>query len=279
MALKTVDLKPRIGTEVLTDIDTLLSGQHAAELRDLLEQRSILLFRRINMSQEQHLAFSRTLGTVVADGDSKAGLKDGIANVSMDKRVMPIADYFKASFFWHFDGSVNEIPPRASLLTARALSQTGGGVTEFANTYAAYEDLPADEKEAYDKVRVIHSLEANQRVVDPMPSYATLLEWRRMSPHPRSHPLVWHHASGRNSLVVGATASHIDGWALEDGRGVLARLLDWTTQPQYVYSHTWEVGDMIVYDNSGALHRVSPYDEASGRLMQRTTLVGEEQFI
>lgn len=272
MTLKTVDLKPRVGTEVVADIDTLLSGKHSEELRDLLEQRGILLFRRINLSEEQHVRFSRTLGKVVEnDGNS-------VVTVSMDKAIFPPAELFKASFFWHLDGSIDEVPPRASLLTARALSQTTGGLTDFANTYAAYDDLPEEEKEAYDRVRVIHSLEANQRVVDPLPSYRTLLEWRRVSPHPRSHPLVWHHKSGRNSLVLGATTSHVDGMALEDGRGLLCRLLDWATQPQYVYRHTWEVGDLIVYDNTGVLHRVTPYDAESGRLMQRTTLVGEEDI-
>lgn len=272
MPLRTVDLKSRVGTEVIADVDTLLSGNHAAELRSLLERRGILLFRRINFTEEQHVAFSRTLGSVVDHGEN------GVVTVSMDKAVFPPAELFKASFFWHFDGSVDAIPPRASLLTARALSTNGGGVTEFANTYAAYEDLPEDEKKAHDRIRVIHSLEANQRVVNPMPSYATLLEWRRVSPHPRSHPLVWHHQSGRNSLVLGATSSHVDGMALEDGRGLLCRLLDWATQEQYVYRHSWEVGDLIVYDNYGVLHRVSPYDAASGRLMQRTTLVGEEEI-
>lgn len=273
MPLKAIELKPRVGSEVIADVDALLSGEHASELRDLLEQRGMLLFRRINLSEAQHVAFSRTLGNVVEHGD------DGVVTVSMDKAIFAAADYFKASFFWHFDGSVDEIPPRASLLTARVLSGNGGGETDFANTYAAYEDLPDEEKRAYDRVRVIHSFEANQRVVDPMPSYATLMSWRRMYPHPRSHPLVWHHKSGRNSLTLGATASHIDGMALEDGRGLLCKLLDWATQDRYVYRHEWEVGDLVVYDNTGVLHRVTPYDAESGRIMQRTTLVGEEDVV
>jgi alpha-ketoglutarate-dependent taurine dioxygenase len=138
--------------------------------------------------------------------------------------------------------------------------------------------LPDDEKQAYDRLRIVHSFEANQRILDPVPSYKTLMQWRSRYPHPRLHPMVWHHRNGRNSLATGTTASHVDGMSLDDGRLLLAKLLDWSTQPQYVYSHEWEVGDLAIYDNTAVLNRVVPYAEDSGRRMHRTTLKGEEDL-
>jgi alpha-ketoglutarate-dependent taurine dioxygenase len=59
---------------------------------------------------------------------------------------------------------------------------------------------------------------------------------------------------------------------------LLAELLAWVTQPQFVYRHDWSVGDMLIWNNTGVLHRAEPYALDSGRLMHRTTLMGEEAF-
>jgi alpha-ketoglutarate-dependent taurine dioxygenase len=231
----------------------------------------MLLFRRINFSEEQQVAFSRTLGSVY----QVKGRSDAY-KLSLDKNVMKEAEYFKGSFLWHFDGSVDAVPPRASFLTMRALPKTGGGDTEFANTYAAYEDLPEEKKKAYDKVRVSHSLLSDYRIKNLAPNDETFAFWQRSNPIPRIQPLVWHHKSGRKALMVGSTAWRIEGGVLDDA--VLSELLDWATQPQYVYRHSWEVGDLVVYDNTGALHHALPYAADSGRVLQRSMVVGEEEF-
>src|SRR3546814_19802367 len=84
------------------------------------------------------------------------------------------------------------------------------------------------------------------------------------------------HKSGRKSLLLGATADYVVGWSAEKSRALLAQLRDWATQPQYVYRHEWQVGDLLIWANTGTMHRALPYDPASGRLMPRTILAGEE---
>jgi alpha-ketoglutarate-dependent taurine dioxygenase len=264
------DLSPRIGTRIEADKPELLAGLHAERLRELLSERAVLVFPRLCLSDEELLRFSRTLGEVIPFCDT------GVRTISRDGTD---ADFLTTSFYWHFDGAFDELPSRAGLLTARSLSSSGGGQTQFANTYAAYDDLTDDEKQAYDQLRIVHSFEANQRIANPVPSYATLLDWRSRFPAPRVHPMVWHHRNGRNSLAIGTTASHIEGMSLEDGRLLLAKLHDWATQPQYVYSHDWQVGDLAIYDNTAVMHRVVPYSNGSGRLMHRTSLAGEESLI
>jgi alpha-ketoglutarate-dependent taurine dioxygenase len=272
MTLKAIDLTPRVGTEIKVDAAALLSGAHTDDIRNLLERRGALVFRRVNFTPEQLMRFSKTLGEVVPE-------REGVRKISLDENEHRGSEYLRASFYWHLDGTLDEFPARATLLSAQVLSKSGGGQTEFANTYTAYDDLSEEDKKACDKVRVIHSFETVQRVVTPMPSYAQLKEWRRIHERPRSHPLVWHHRSGRKSLVLGATASHVEGMSLDEGRELLCRLLDLATQPQNVYRHEWEVGDLVVYDNTGTLHRAIPYAADSGRLMHRTALVGEEQLV
>lgn len=267
MNFTSINLTPRIGTEIKADPATLLSGAAAPQIRELLAQRGVLIFRQLAFDGAQQVAFAKMLGDVLPQGDNY------IMKITLDKNESPGAEYLKGTFYWHIDGATDDVPTRASLLTAKRLSSTGGQ-TQFANTYAAYEDLPESDQEAFSKLRVVHSLEAAQRMVNPEPSYAELQIWQRMKP--KSHPLVWKHQSGRRSLVLGATASHVDGMGLEEGRALLCRVLEWATQPQFVYQHEWQVGDLLIWDNTGVMHRVLPYAFDSGRMLHRTTLVGEE---
>ena len=262
-----VDLRPRIASELRTDKHTLLSGAISAEIRSLLEERGVVVFRAINLSDEEQIAFTKTLGPI------SAANKDKVSKITIDPLESPSADYIRGAFFWHIDGSMLDIPIGLAILTGRRLSSTGGQ-TEFANTYAAYEDLPQSDKTAIDRLRVVHLMEASQRYVTPEPTYAQFKDWQRFPP--RTLPLVWTHRSGRKSLVLGSTASHVEGMDLREGTALLTRLREWATQPQFVYRHQWTVGDMVIWDNSGTMHRALPYPLASGRMMHRTQIAGEE---
>ncbi|MCV6962713.1 taurine catabolism dioxygenase [Mycobacterium intermedium] len=266
--LEVVDLTPCIGSEIRTDLDTLLSGREAATIREVLEQRGVVFFRGLDISDEQQVAIARTLGDLVEN----EGV-GGINKISLDARVNQRAKYLKGSMFWHFDGSLQPLPNLATLLRAVRLSDTGGQ-TEFCNTYQAYEDLPESDKEAIAELRVVHSAERSQYYVTPEMSYEEVAFWQK-SPT-KACPLVWTHRSGRKSLLLGATSDYVIGLAPEESRALLARLRDWATQPRYVYRHEWQLGDLLIWDNTGTMHRVLPYPEDSGRLMHRTILAGEE---
>ena len=269
--MEVVDLTPKIGSEIRTDIDTLLSGRAADAIRDTLERRGVVFFRGLEISDEQQVAIARTLGTTVASEG-----KDGIYKISLDKDVNQRAQYLKGSMFWHFDGSLQPYPNLAAVLHAITLSDTGGQ-TEFCNTYAAYEDLPQQDKEAIADLRVVHSAERSQYYVTPEMSYDEISFWQK-SPT-KSCPIVWNHQSGRKSLLLGATADYVIGVPPEESRALLARLRDWATQPQYVYRHDWQPGDLLIWSNTGTMHRVLPYPDDSGRLMHRTILAGEEPLL
>ncbi|OBJ20144.1 TauD/TfdA family dioxygenase [Mycobacterium sp. 1245801.1] len=266
--LEIVDLTPRIGSEIRTDLDTLLSGREASTIREVLERRGVVFFRGLDIGDEQQVAIAKTLGTLVANEG-----QGGINKISLDEKVNQRAKYLKGSMFWHFDGSLQPLPNLATLLRAVQLSDTGGQ-TEFCNTYAAYEDLPDADKEAIAKLRVVHSAERSQYYVTPEMSYDEVAFWQK-SPT-KACPIVWTHQSGRKSLLLGATSDYVIGLPVEESRALLARLRDWATQPQYVYQHQWQPGDLLIWDNTGTMHRVLPYPADSGRLMHRTILAGEE---
>jgi alpha-ketoglutarate-dependent taurine dioxygenase len=274
--LPTRELSPLIGSAVELDAETLLSGRFANDIRALLDERGVLVFPGVGLDDDEQIAFTKTLGTQAFENNGlpdAEGKMQSIYKVSLDPAVNPLGEYFRTSFFWHLDGSMHELPILASILNAKFLPPEGAS-TEWCNTYAAYDALPDADKEAIDDLRVVHANWSLQRFVNPEPSYDRFAAARAVPA--RENPLVWHHRSGRKSLVVGATAAYVVGLDTPDSMDLLVRLRDWATQPQFVYRHDWQDGDLVMWDNTGTLHRALPYAADSGRLLHRTMLQGEE---
>ncbi len=270
MALTTTDLSPRIGTQVHTDIETLISGKYAEEIRDLAENRGVLLFRGLQMDDGQQLAFTRTLGPILGE---KSG---DVYKVSFDPAESPqFYFYTPGNFSWHIDRTDSDVPPFATILNSKRLAHEGGE-TEFANTYAAWEDLPEEDKQLIENLRCIHLVESSFREHVRQPSLEMLKAWR--ANEPKSHPIVWRHRSGRKSLILSWSGTYVEGMDTQEGAALLGRLMDWATRPEYVYVHEWQVGDIVLWDNTGTMHRSRPYPDNSPRLHHRTTVLGEEPF-
>jgi alpha-ketoglutarate-dependent taurine dioxygenase len=264
---KSIDLSPRVGSEIQADRDALIAGEFSRQIEKLLVERSALVFRELFLSNEEQVRFASTIGKVVPLGE------DGVSKISLDPTVSDTADYTRGAFYWHIDGANDVHPAKATMLTAKVLSDEGGD-TLICNTYAAYEDLPESEKRSLMDVKVRHALEATQRLVHPQPTAAELSRWRTRPS--RTHPLVWRHGHGGNSLLMGATCLYVHDMSPEDSYMMLCRLQDYATQEKYVYRHKWRVGDFLLWDNTGTMHRASSYPLDSKRLMNRTTLHGEE---
>ncbi len=261
-----------VGAEVVgVGRSALLGDEHLPEWTlAALERSGVLVFRDLHVDDATQVAFSRRLGEVEVLG---TGDHPEIFRVTLDPAKNPAASYLRGTFDWHIDGCTDDIPTMATVLSAHAVAASGGE-TEFASTYAAYDDLSDEEKERFGALRVVHTFEASQRLVNPDPSPDEVNRWRRRPS--KVHPLVWHHRSGRRSLVLGATASHVEGMTPEEGRALLDDLVGRATAPARVYRHRWAVGDLVIWDNRGVMHRACPYEPSSPRDMHRTTLVGDE---
>lgn len=273
-------VKPNIGGIVHVTKQHLLDDFTIASVRNALEQKGVLVFPRMHLTDAEQLAFTDKLGTRVnftrkAPGSGAADEEDVYA-ITLDKEINFQPEYVLGTFFWHIDGvTINQPLPKATLLTARKLSSTGGQ-TEFASTYAAYENLPEAERKSLEGLKVVHKMETGLRPVFEQLSEDDLARWRGMS-EVMVHPLVWTHQSGRKSLVIGTHADNVVGLPIAHGRSLLVRLQEWAAQPAFSYRHQWQDGDLVIWDNCGVMHRVVPYDEHSGRKMHRTTIMGEER--
>ena len=268
-------IKERIGSRILNTKQELLSGHLGDEIRDLLEQRGVLVFPQINFTDEEQIAFTKTLGKFAPEHSDAD--EEKVSQITTDPKVAGhTASYLKGSLFWHIDGTMQDVPILASLLSCRKPSPKGTGNTGFSNTYAAYDALPQEEKDRIDGLRVRHGAWATLFYYDPEPPAAMLKGMQAIGD--RELPLVWNHESGRKSLVIGNTAHTVIGMDVMESRLMLNELREWATREDFTYSHEWSVGDLVIWDNTGTMHRAEAYDHNSGRLMVRTKLQGEEPF-
>jgi alpha-ketoglutarate-dependent taurine dioxygenase len=278
MSLLTITkLSDSVGAEVAgLDPAHLAADDPVGEaILDALEDNGVLVFRGLRLEPEAQVAFCRRLGEIDYSSDGHHPVA-GIYPVTLDKSKNSSAAYLKGTFDWHIDGCTptgDDYPQKATVLSALQVAEVGGE-TEFASSYAAYDTLTDDEQDRFAALRVVHSLEASQRRVTPNPTPELLARWRSRRTH--EHPLVWTHRSGRRSLVLGASADYVVGMDVEEGRALLAELLERATVPDKVYSHSWSVGDTVIWDNRGVLHRAAPYAPDSQREMLRTTVLGDE---
>ncbi|ADP81443.1 TauD/TfdA dioxygenase family protein [Pseudofrankia inefficax] len=245
----------------------------AADTRKYLDEHGVVIYREAHIGDADLVALSRQLGDVVVA--PMGGQQDfpEISAISLDPAQSTLAAYRTGTFYWHIDGANDLVPQKATLLTALEVA-TEGGDTEFASLYAAYDSLSDDDKAQYAALRVVHSFAATQRLISPDASDKVRASWEKVPS--REHPLVWTRRNGRKSLLVGTTADYIVGLPADESRALLDRLLDWATQPRFALRHHWAPGDLVIWDNTGILHRAQPYTAASRRLMHRTTLLGEE---
>lgn len=269
------EIKPLIGSRILNTKEELLDGSLGPGLKALLQQRGVLVFPAVNFSDAEQIAFTKTLGTFASE--MRDGDEEKIHQITLDPRINPTsAAYLRGSLYWHIDGTMNKVPILASLLSCKKPSPRGTGNTGFANTYAAYDALPDARKVEIAQLRVNHGAWASLFYYDPEPDSRMLEMMQGIGEH--ALPLVWTHLSGRKSLVLGNTAINVIGMSPADSARTLHGLREWATQDQFTFSHEWSVGDLVIWDNTGTMHRAEPYDKDCGRLMHRTKLQGEEPF-
>ncbi len=240
----------------------------------------VLVFHDQFITDEQQMAFSRNFGEL--ETTVRAYRKDfvprldvhvaDISNLDERHRVLSGDDRRRLNALgnrlWHSDSSFKRIPARFSLLSARAIPDEGGE-TQFADMRAAWDALPAKMQARLEGLICEHTqLFSRGRI--GFTDYAEE-ERAKMAPVPqvlvRTHP-----GSGRKSLFLSSHAGAIRGMEVPEARVLLMDLIEHATQREFVYTHRWKVGDLVMWDNRCTMHRAREYDETQVRDMHRTTV-------
>jgi len=146
-----------------------------------------------------------------------------------------------------------------------------GGNTEFVDTRAAYDALPASMKARLEGLVAEHSIWHSRARYG---GYQPTEEERKLRPGAHHYLVRRHPGSGRKALYIASHAFRIVGMPEAEGQALLQELIDFATQPQFIFSHAWSVGDLVIWDNRSTMHRATPF-EATGykRDMRRATIV------
>ncbi len=280
MSIAIRKLTEHIGAEVQgVDIASPIGDKTSKRLGAALVEHGVLVFRDQEITDDQHVAFTERFGrlekTMKHDpiGDNvPIGV---ISNLDEHGDIIPPEDprmqYTVGNTLWHSDGAFRPVPLRASFLAAKVVPPDGGG-TEFASLCAAYAALSEEKKASLEGLVAEHSLAYSRGQTAPELMSEDFL---RETP-PTEQPVVRTiPETEQKALFVGSYAMSVNGWELEKGRALLGELLEWSTQPRFVYRHAWRANDLVAYDNRCCLHRGQSWDRARHkRLLHRTTLAG-----
>lgn len=294
-SLAIVPTGAAVGAEVRgIDLSQPVPDDVAAALREAWGKHLVLLFRNQEMTPEQYLAAAQIFGKPQVGAArayfEKAGALDTmhtlpvpeisvLSNLGPDgKPVKENAGLGSLEVVWHSDNSYIEKPPAGSTLYAREIPDDGTGKTSFNSQYLAYEELPDDLRKAIEGKRSKQDASRN--------SAGTLRPGVKKPEKPEDvpgqmHPLVRvHPVTRRKALYLGRCrvypSQFIEGVSHAESEALLDRLWEHATRDKYKWTHTWRVGDMLVWDNRCAMHYREPVNSDQRRVMWRSQFQGEE---
>ena len=271
-------LSPVLGAEITgLDLKQPLSAESKRRLADAFDRYHVLCFRNQSLSKEEQLEATTQFGDLDVHVQSNRSADIPLIHIvsNLDENGVPRQTIAaKGSVHWHSDKSYRLKPSLATFLYSLEVPEEGGE-TQFANTLAAFEALPAERQQEIAALKVVHSWpDSKLRATGKPATDEEIANWPPMpQPLARTHP-----PSGRKGIFIGQHAAYIDGQE-DRGRGLIEELEAWATQDRFVYNHQWRVGDLLMWDNRCLLHRAAPFDgDKYRRLMHRTVTQGPAAY-
>ena len=280
-------LHPLFAAE-MTDVDlrTAPDATLVREIDDAMDRFAVLVVRDQRLDDDQQMAFAKAMGPLegtraVVDGHRhrlKHAEMIDISNLDTDDSIMRADDrrrmFNLGNHLWHSDSSFKATPAKHSMLHARVIPPQGGN-TEFADMRAAWDALPETLRKLIEPLVCDHSLIYSRALL----GFDEFTADEREAFEPVPQRLVRRHAgSGRRSIYLSAHIGTIHGWQRPEAMALIRDLTEHATQREFVYSHVWHPHDLVIWDNTGTMHRAEAYDPECGRMMHRTKLEGEEPF-
>jgi alpha-ketoglutarate-dependent 2,4-dichlorophenoxyacetate dioxygenase len=249
-----------------------------ADIAAAFDRSAVLVFPDQPLTDEQQIRFSRLFGPLeTAPNYAGTALRlrnelTDISNLDHAGRILDPEDrlnrYNLGNQLWHTDSSFKAVRAKCSLLSAREIPPSGGE-TQYADLRAAYDALPDERKHQLEGLVAEHSI-AHSRRLSGFDGFNSDIS-STLPPVPQ-RLVDFYPDSGRTSLYLASHASHVIGWPVAQGRALLKELVAFATQERFVYTHYWNVGDLVVWDNRCTMHRGRPYDPTHRRVLHRTTV-------
>ncbi len=293
---KVIPTGAAVGAEIQgMDLSLPIPDTVKAALRQAWAKHMVIFWRGQKIDDDQLIALSAVFGPPHEAAARKYHLNAGekidnqyhlshhpsvsiISNIGRDgKPVMDNGGLGSYEVVWHTDNSYVKTPPAGSMLYSLEVPIKGGGDTSFNNQYLAYDELPAALKVAIEGKSQIHDSSRNSAgILRPGVKLPTSPEAVEGPAHPlvRVHPL-----TGKRALYLGRRrvwpSNYILGLPNNESEALLDKLWALATQEKYAWTHAWQVGDCILWDNRCCMHYRTEIDVRQRRVMHRTTIQGE----
>ncbi|HEX2115630.1 MAG TPA: TauD/TfdA family dioxygenase [Alphaproteobacteria bacterium] len=258
------------------DLSQPLDDRTFREIEQAFFDGQVLAIKEQRLAPAQFVAFARRFGKPephVIDQFHLPGHPDILilSNRVENGKPLGLAD---AGTYFHTDYSYLDVPARVTMLHALEMPREGGN-TLFANMYAAYEDLPEAMKRRIEDLVVLHHYGNRDDLNEDSRTAASRLtggqkdkmNWVR-------HRLVrTHYGTGRKALyAVSGSSFGIEGMPDDEAVALLDELKHHALQEKYRYSHRYEVGDVVLWDDLATLHSATLTDPAQPRTLWRITV-------
>ncbi len=271
-------LSSSFGAEILgIDLSKDISAMDQMVISELWAKHQLLLFRGQSLGEEDLVRTSRYIGDLeihirreyLSEENPEILL---VSNIKKDGRSIGILSDTEVG--WHYDQIYLPRPAVGSMLMAVKLPSSGGQ-TSFADMTAAFEALPDEIKTKINGTKAVQSYEA----FNAQFSVATNKTQKKLSPDIEQPLVRTHPISGRKALYIcpGMT-TQIVGMDAHESAEMLDYLFNWSVRPEFVYTHNWQKGDVLLWDNASTMHRREPFDGNDERLMKRTTILPPEDL-
>lgn len=281
MRLYITPIKPDFVAEIGgIDARQKLDPSTLDEIVHALDRYPVIILRDQAMSQTEHVEFACQFGSI-EDPLLKKALKSvfaeieeanlhNLSNVDRSGKVVGRKDQAALVHFsnmmWHSDGSYDRYPKRYSMLFADTVPSWGAN-TEYADMRAAYDRLDERTKGAIADLTAVHDGRHKRDFVNlPAGVEFPPTRWPLVRTHPRT---------GRKVLFVGTFIREIDGMPGPEGAMLIEELVEHATEPEFVYSHKWHKGDLVIWDNRFLVHRGRRFDFTERRVMRRAATMDD----
>ena len=255
-------------------------------IREAWMKYLVLRIRGQEFDDDAHLAFGRGFGDL--ELSPRALLTNDpwypeypelsrITNI-VDENGKATGTLGSGEAYWHSDMNYLEEPPMGSMLHGLKIP-SAGGETGFCNMYKALETLPAELRGAIDgktlKHEKVHSSDGTVRAGLKDPGTDDV----RKIPGP-IHPMIMTHPeTGRDVLYLGRRINgYIMGMPVDESNDILDQVWDHATQDEFSWEQSWQLGDMIMWDNRSVMHRRNSFGVDDPRLMHRIVIEGTQPY-
>ena len=264
------------------DLQQPLGPKTVSAIESAMDRYAVLVFRDQNISDDEQLTFSQNFGPIESSIGGNITKLDqrrlqvefaDVSNLDQNQDIYARDDrrrlFNLGNRLWHSDSSFRAVPAKYSLLSARSIPVNGPN-TEYADMRAAYDALDDKTKAEVAELICEHSLMYSRGQL----GFTDFTEEEQKTFAPVRQVLVrTHPVTMRKSLFLASHAGTIVGWPMAEARIFLRDLIEYATQPQFVYVHHWRLHDLVMWDNRQTMHRVRRFNETENvRDVRRTTI-------